>query len=354
MEELPQRFIQIDEDGFGVMNELRTQDAELGAEILSEIEFAPNGCFVSRCGGVPVIVEAFDEPFVASQVSVSEGDWQIELPYDVDFSFDLASLTLDEWDRFHGYVAHREEKKRIPFVLSRKAQAAFFNLLEDYDDESITFAGKTYVISPYFSQNATVSGSQFWSEIYRTEETPRWNLQSPAEALKDMLPRLKLPKSRVLVLGCGEGHDAAFFAQSGHVVTAVDFSAEAIAKAQELYGHLSELNFVQQDAFKLERTYAHSFDLVFEHTCYCAIDPSRRSELVKVWKQALHDHGYLMGVFFAHHKLQGPPYGGSEWELRQRLKDSFRFDFWGRWKNSLPRRQGKELFVYAQRKPALR
>jgi hypothetical protein len=50
------------------------------------------------------------------------------------------------------------------------------------------------------------------------------------------------------------------------------------------------------------------------------------------------------------YKKQGPPYGGSEWELRQRLKDSFQFVFWGRWQKSLPKRQGKELFVYAQKK----
>lgn len=345
MEELPQRFIQIDEEGYALMGELRTQDPELGGEVLSELEFGPNGCFVTRCGGVPVIVEAFDEPYVASQVSLDNGTWSIELPYNLEYKFDLSSLRLDEWDRFHGLT-----EKKIPFVMSRKAQASFFNLLEEFDDESITFAGKTYEIPAYFCENKEVENSKFWTDIYQGSENPRWNLEEPAEALKDMLPRLKMPKSRVLVLGCGEGHDAAFFAKSGHVVTAIDYSGEAIERAREKYGYLSELTFVQQDAFKLDPRFHGSFDIVFEHTCYCAINPAMRSQLVKVWKQALHDQGHLMGVFFVHHKLEGPPYGGSEWELRQRLKDGFQFVFWGRWQKSIPRRQGKELFVYAQKK----
>lgn len=345
MSELPNRFIQIDEEGYVLLGELRAQDPEVGGEVLMEMSFAENGAFISRCGGVPVIVEAFDEPYVASQVSYEGGKWILSLPYHTDFEFTLESLSLDEWDRFHGKASND-----IPFVMSRKAQASFFNLLEDFDDESITFDGETYEIPAFFPTNKDVNKSDYWTNIYHEEQNPGWNLGEPAEALKDMLPRLKLPKSRVLVLGCGEGHDAALFAQAGHVVTGVDFSKEAVERAQKNYGHIPGLKFVEQDAFKLDASYQNSFDIVFEHTCYCAIEPSRRKDLVKVWKSVLHDQGQLMGVFFTMYKKLGPPYGGSEWELRQRLKDSFQFVFWGRWQKSLPKRQGKELFVYAQKK----
>ncbi|HEY8269843.1 MAG TPA: methyltransferase domain-containing protein [Pseudobdellovibrionaceae bacterium] len=343
--QLPERFVQIDEDGYALLGEVRTQAPQVGGEVLSEMSFAENGAFMSRCGGVPVIVEAFDEPYVASQISLENKIWRMELPYNVRFEFELASLSLDEWDRFHG-----KANNEIPFVMSRKAQAHFFNLLDSFDDNSITFAGKTYEIPSFFPSNKELAKSDYWTKIYHQEVNPGWNLGEPAEALKDMLPRLKLPKSRVLVLGCGEGHDAALFAQAGHVVTAVDFSEEAIARAEKNYGHLPGVRFLKQDIFKLDQSFQSSFDLVFEHTCYCAIEPRRRQELVKVWKQVLHDQGQLMGVFFTMYKKQGPPYGGSEWELRQRLKDSFQFIFWGRWRQSRPNRQGKELFVYAQKR----
>jgi SAM-dependent methyltransferase len=342
--ELPERFIQIDEEGFILLAEIRTQDPQVGGEVLSEMSFAENGALVSRCGGVPVIVEAFDEPYVASQISLEKNIWWIELPYNISFEFELSSLCLDEWDRFHG-----KANNDIPFVMSRKAQATFFNLLEEFDDDSITFEGKTFEIPSLYPSNKEIAESDYWTKIYHEEGSPGWNLGEPAEALKDMLPRVKLPKSRILVLGCGEGHDAALFAQAGHVVTAVDFSEEAIARAEKNYGSLG-IRFLKQDVFKLDQSFQKAFDIVFEHTCYCAIEPRRRQELVKVWKKVLHDQGQMMGIFFTMYKRQGPPYGGSEWELRQRLKDSFQFLFWGRWQKSLAKRQGKELFVYAQKR----
>lgn len=342
---IPEHFVQIDEEGFALSGELRIHDPAAGAEILREMKLHDGGTLLSTFGETPVIVEAFDEPYVAGQIDVQNGKWKILLPYDVEYSFKLESLSLDEWDRFHGRA-----ENSIPFVLSRKAQASFFETLEDYDDDSITYAGKRYEIPTYWQAKPVLQTEKYWTDIYNQEGNPGWNLGEPAEALKDMLPRLKLPKSRILVLGCGEGHDAAHFAREGHAVTAVDISPEALARAKKLYGDLPNLKFLEMDFFKLPREFDKSFDIVFEHTCYCAVSPESRNDLIKIWNRVLTDQGQLMGVFFAFEKRQGPPYGGTEWELRQRLQSSYQFIFWGRWKKSVARRQGKELFVFAQRK----
>lgn len=337
-------FISIDEDGYCVFGELRVQDPFVGNEILTNLGYAKNGALSSISQGTPVLVESFDEPLVASQVYFKENTWKILCPYETWFDFKLEDLSLDEWDRFHGYT-----KNEIPFVFSRKAQAEFFNLLEDYDDESISFQGKTYEIPNYFSENKDIHSAKFWTEVYHKEGNPRWNLGDAAPALKDMLPRIKIPKSRILVLGCSEGHDAAFFAKDGHIVTAVDFSAEAVERAKKLYGKYPNLIIEQHDIFKLPESYNHAFDYVFEHTCFCAIDPTKRNELIKIWKRVLTDEGHIIGVFFTMEKRKGPPYGGSEWELRERMKKHFQFIFWGRWRQSVPSRQGKELFVFAKK-----
>lgn len=341
---IPTQFIQIDEEGYGLSREVRIQDPLVGQELLQNLKLHEGGTLLSTIGEVPVIVEAFDEPYIASQVSFKNNAWEILLPYGVHFSFELESLSLDEWDRFHGYTANK-----IPFVMSRKAQASFFNLLEEFGDDFIEFQGKTYEIPNYWPSKKDVEKESYWSKIYQEEANPGWNLGEPAEALKDMLPRLKISRSRILVLGCGEGHDAAFFAQAGHFVTAVDISPLALERAKKLYGHLENITFLEADLFKLSHDYDQSFDIVFEHTCYCAINPSKRQELVKVWNRVLVSGGHLMGVFFAFEKRQGPPYGGSEWELRQRLKNSYQPIFWGRWQKSIPRRQGKELFIYMKK-----
>lgn len=341
---IPTHFVQIDEEGFGLSQEVRIQDPLVGQELLQNLKVHEGGTFVSTFGTVPVIVEAFDEPYVASQVHLKNHTWEISLPYGVHYAFKLESLSLDEWDRFHGYTANK-----VPFVMSRKAQASFFNLLEEFGDDFIQFEGKTYDIPNYWPSNTSVEKEKHWTQIYEQEENPGWNLGEPAEALKDMLPRLKIVRSRILVLGCGEGHDAALFAQAGHLVTAVDISPVALERAKKLYGDLPNLTFVEADLFKLPKDFDQSFDVVFEHTCYCAINPAKRKDLVKTWNRVLAPGGHLMGVFFVFERRQATPYGGTEWELRQRLKSSYQPIFWGRWQKSLPRRQGRELFVYAKK-----
>lgn len=338
------KFVTIDEEGYCVFGELRVQDPYIGKEILSNLSYASNGAIMSLTQGTPVLIESFDEPLIAQQVFFENNQWKILCPYDSWFNFNLEYLCLDEWDRFHGYT-----ENEIPFVLSRKAQSEFFNLLEEFDDDSITFNGKTYQIPSYFAENTHIQDAKFWTDIYHNEKNPRWNLGEAAPALKDMLPRLKIPKSRILVLGCGEGHDAAFFAKDGHIVTAVDFSEEAISRAKKNYSQFPNLTFVQHDIFNLPESYNKSFDYLFEHTCFCSIDPLKRNELIKIWKKVLAENGHLIGVFFTMEKRKGPPYGGSEWELRERLKKHFQFIFWGRWRQSTPSRQGKELFVFAKK-----
>jgi SAM-dependent methyltransferase len=340
-----EKFVQIDEQGYGLFGEIRIADQEVGKQLLESVYLGETGIVHSKVAGENVTVEAFDQPFVAQQVNFDGKEWTIQTPYDTHFSFSMADLSLDEWDRFHGLTS-----KGIPFVFSRPAQAHFFNLLQDYTDDSITHGHRTYEVGPYLVDNREIEDADWWTEVYTTEGKPRWDLAEPAPALKEMLPRLKLPKSRILVLGAGEGHDAAFFAKDGHNVTAVDISPEAIKRAKEHYGKFNNIEWVEDDIFELGSEYHESFDLVFEHTCYCAVNPSRRPELVKIWNRSLVEKGSLLGVFNVIEKRRGPPFGASEWEVRERLKKNYQFLFWGRWRQSIPRRQGKELFVYAQKR----
>lgn len=340
-----QKFIQIDEQGYILFGELRVSDADLGKTLLESMKFTDNGIVVTEMNEEEVIVEAFDQPLVALQVDHQGPIWQVRGPYQTQFNFDINDLTLDEWDRFHGRTS-----SGLPFVFSRPAQAQFFNFLEEYSDDSFTVDGKVFYPGSYLLDNPDIGKAAWWTQVYHKEGNPRWNLAAPAEPLKEMLPRLKLPKSKILVLGCGEGHDAAFFAKDGHRVVAVDISEEALQRAQKQYGHLSTLEFVQRDLFNLGSEFKNSFDLVFEHTCYCAVNPSRRNELVKIWNQCLMEGGSLLGVFYVTEKRSGPPFGASEWEVRERLKKNHQFLFWGRWRQSIPRRLGKELFVYTRKR----
>jgi SAM-dependent methyltransferase len=343
------KYLAIDEEGFPLFGEVRVADAEIGHHLLSQIRFASNGSLQTELDGETYVVEAFDAPLVIKNIQLKGKDLVDGLlPYGLVKTFSLKNLSVDEWDRFHGYLQSEDPAKKTPFVLSRAAQAELFQRIDSFDDESITCEQITYPIPTYWEDRQEVQDAAYWTKIYQTE-TPGWEMNRPAPALVDMLPRLKLPKLRVLVLGCGSGNDAAYFAQEGHVVTAVDVSSEALTRARQKYSHLN-IRWVEQDLFKFSQENQGSYDLIFEHTCFCAINPLRRNEMVKSWMNLLTPGGFVLAVLFTMERKSGPPFGGSEWEYRERLKKYFRFLFWGRWKNSIDRREGKELLIYAQKK----
>src|SRR3989338_3109073 len=291
------------------------------------------------------IVESFDHPLQIIAIEFKENKIFIQSTANNLFLADPKKWSLDPWDRFNGLTIGG-----APFVLTEKAQAQLFNLSDSFDDEGFVAQGNYISTPPYYIDTPTIEKPNFWVDVYAKEGTPGWDLAAPSPVLVDMLPRLKLPKSRILVLGCGEGHDAAFFAQAGHLVTAVDFSKEAIFRGKQKYENLTNLNFYESDIFHLPQEWNNSFDLIFEHTCFCAIPPDQRSEMVRLWRRMLHEQGQLMAVFYVMEKRAGPQFGATEWEIRKHLEKFFHFLFWSRWRQSIATRLGRELFVLAKKK----
>lgn len=293
--------------------------------------------------GEDIIVEPFDKPYVARQVHLEGQILTVQMPYQHLCEVNLESLCVDEWDRFQGMT-----KSGLPFVLSHAAQAELFNLAEEFTDDSIQLAGKVLLTPSYYVTSEEFNQRPFWSGKYQENPSPGWNLDRPHPELKSILQQLKLHKCRILVPGCGYGHDAALLAEQGHVVTAIDLSPEALKVAREKYGHLPNLNFIEADVLNLDEKYNNCFDIVLEHTFFCAISPSSREDLIKIWRRVLTETGHLLGIFFVVPKRTGPYFGGSEWELREKLKSRFNFLYWTRLKHSPDWRLGAEVMLYAQ------
>ncbi len=344
---MPSAFIVIDERGdiFLDPNGPVLRDPNQVEEIQRNLKLTEKFALETEFQGEMYFVEAFDHPLQIIAIEIKGNQVLLQTRQNVLFEADERKWSVDEWDRFNGLTT-----SGAPFVLTEKAQDGLFNKVSSFDDEGFS-AGDRYIATPpYYIEAPSIENSQFWTDIYTNEVNPGWNLNQPAEAFKDMLPRLKMPKSRVLVLGAGEGHDAAFFAEAGHLVTAVDFSKEAIARGRQKYAHLSNLTFYEENIFNLPQEWNFSFDVVVEHTCFCAIPPEKRNELVRLYRRMLHEEGQLIAVFFAMEKRSGPPYGSTEWEIRKRTEPGFHYLFWGRLRNSLENRLGRELFVLAKKK----
>ena len=155
-----------------------------------------------------------------------------------------------------------------------------------------------------------------WEEMYRAGDTP-WEKGEPHPALVDFLKRTPV-RGRVLVPGCGAGHEVRALAASADEVVGIDIAPSAIARARS-YPIVGGERYELADFFHLSKAMTGSFDALFEHTCFCAIDPSVRASYVRSTVGALKKGGLLIGIFFLTPEPEdgheGPPFGVSLPEL---------------------------------------
>ncbi len=154
-----------------------------------------------------------------------------------------------------------------------------------------------------------------WNSCYRAGDTP-WDKGAPAPPLLAWLeatPAHRL-EGEVLVPGCGLGHDVRTIAAAGHadVVYGLDISPAALEQARRVPATGGE-TYAEGDLFDLPPQWRGRFDWVFEHTCFCAIDPARRPEYVRAVAGALKPGGRLLAIFYLNPWKEGeptPPGGG--------------------------------------------
>jgi SAM-dependent methyltransferase len=169
-----------------------------------------------------------------------------------------------------------------------------------------------------------------WEELYRTGETP-WEKGKAHPELVAFLRRQPL-NGRVLVPGCGHGHDVRAIAACADEVVGLDIAEGAIAAAEN-YPVVGGERFVLGDLFALSPRWRGQFDWVFEHTCFCAIDPEMRLAYVDAVSSALRPGGHLLAIFYMNPDMDpgetGPPFGSTKEDLDALFAPAF--DFLGEW-----------------------
>lgn len=147
-----------------------------------------------------------------------------------------------------------------------------------------------------------------WEKSWREGVTP-WDLGQPTPILLHLLQTGSLPKGRVLVPGCGSGHDVISIASPDRYVVGLDISESAIEIATKLSSSSSNANhtFLKTDFFTWQPT--ELFDLVFDYTFFCAIEPDMRSAWASRIQDLLKPNGELITLMFPiSDHVDGPPY----------------------------------------------
>ncbi len=157
-----------------------------------------------------------------------------------------------------------------------------------------------------------------WDQRYRQGNTP-WDKGRASPALiywlKNYPGRIS---GHILIPGCGTGHDVRAIADAEPTSSplGIDISSTAIATCLQNKVHDNE-QYEQTDLFQLSRKFHAAFDWVWEHTCYCAIDPSKRPQYVSAIASALKPGGIFLGIFYLNPEIDattpndGPPHGTS-------------------------------------------
>ena len=162
-----------------------------------------------------------------------------------------------------------------------------------------------------------------WNRRYEEKDTP-WDKGEAHPVLRDMLAHGAL-SGRVLVPGCGTGHDVRALARRGLQVVGLDLAPLALDLARR-HAPVADEAYMLGDLFHLPPECRSAFDGVFEHTCFCAIDPRRRADYVAAVRNVLRPGGCLFAVFFVDpgNDGDGPPFGCTTAELDQLFSPNFR------------------------------
>lgn len=188
-----------------------------------------------------------------------------------------------------------------------------------------------------------------WEALYHSGDT-HWDKGEPAPGLVDFLSdHAALVDERVLIPGCGRGHDTVPWVHAGAEVLGLDLSARAVEQARQRYGQAGNPRFAASDFLATPGSLG-TFDWVFEHTLWCAIPPRSREDYVAAVAAAVRPEGHYLAInYLQPSDPDGPPHAVTIAELHQRLAPHF--ELRRHWvPRSFPGREGRErMFLWRRR-----
>lgn len=167
-----------------------------------------------------------------------------------------------------------------------------------------------------------------WSEAWEEGRTP-WDAGAEAPALVELIDNGHLGGSRALVPGCGSGYDALALARVFDEVVGLDLAAGAIDRMETLRAErgveADRVRGIKADFFEFEPE--EPFDLIYDYTFLCAIEPERRQEWARRMDELLAEDGEIVTLIFPvvdKPADEGPPYAMSPELVQELLTREFR------------------------------
>lgn len=159
-----------------------------------------------------------------------------------------------------------------------------------------------------------------WESMYQKNEFP-WDHGEGCPGLDEWLKlNPNRMSGRILVPGCGRGHDVRLIASRcpDAEVVGLDISPTAVELARAM-DNPRNAEFAEGNFFDANHSDHGTFDWIWEHTCFCAIPVEWRPQYVTACNRFLNDSGQYLAIFYLNPELdddhQGPPFGCTNKEI---------------------------------------
>jgi hypothetical protein len=190
-----------------------------------------------------------------------------------------------------------------------------------------------------------------WESLWQAGDTG-WDAGKSPPALEELVREGSLPQGKVLVPGCGAGHDVLTLAGQGRTVLGLDLAPTARSRFEQLRSArgipAEQASVLSADFFSLDPQ-GH-FDLVWDYTFLCALDPGQRERWAGHVAELLAPEGELITLIFpvppeasqARRPESGPPFFLHPEQMRELLAPGFEPTRLEEVRRSHPGREGRE------------
>ena len=187
----------------------------------------------------------------------------------------------------------------------------------------------------------------YWSQRYTDQQTG-WDIGYVSPPIENYINQLSNKKLKILIPGCGNGYEGEYLHQKGFSnVHQMDLSKNALNNFHIRVPSFPEERLLHQDFFKHNEKY----DLIFEQTFFCALNPNLRSSYVQSMAEKLLPGGKIVGLLFNTPLFTDhPPFGGSKEEYIPLFEKKFYIKTMETAYNSIPPRADSELFIILEKK----
>lgn len=182
---------------------------------------------------------------------------------------------------------------------------------------------------------------EYWSQRYENQQHG-WDLGQVSPPIKAYIDQLTDRNLKILIPGCGSGHEGSYLWKEGFTnVHVLDFSELPLEMFMSNNPDFPKDQIHCADFFQHEGKY----DLIIEQTLFCALDPNLRSIYGKKVASLLKPGGKLVGLLFNRTFDAGPPFGGNQEEYENYFSAHFSITGFEACHNSITPRSGSELFI---------